>query len=107
MLHRLSGVVNFIIADISGPEIAPELITLSKRDQTPIIPLASTQEDTQSLRNSPLFAQSWVYRPPFFYQNSEELRTTLTERMVTTAQSRLLERQQLLERLFPYLQGKP
>jgi uncharacterized protein YjbI with pentapeptide repeats len=105
MLQRLASVVGFVIADIGGPEIAPELITLSQRGQTPIIPFASAQADSQALRGSALFAQPWVYRPPFFYQQPEELSTTLPERIVSTAQSRLQERQQLLERLFPHLKG--
>jgi uncharacterized protein YjbI with pentapeptide repeats len=98
-VETLAGLARFIIADVSGPSIAPELYATVPHCKRPFVPILKAGREPFAMAVD-LFEYPWVVRPTVIFTSIEELVSLVSSKIIAPAEEKHQVRQQLLNELF-------
>lgn len=98
-IKTLTGLVRFVIADLSGPSVPQELYATIPHFKIPFVPIIEANRKPFAM-SLDLLEYPWVVRPPVTFATTEELLEQLPAKVITPAEEKHQARQKLLEELF-------
>lgn len=98
-VQALAGLARFIVADVSGPSIAPELYATVPHCKRPFVPILEAGREPFAIAVD-LFEYPWVVRPTVIFTSIEELISLVPSKIIAPAEEKHQARQQLLNELF-------
>lgn len=98
-IQTLAGLSRFIIADVSGPSVAPELYATIPHVKIPFVPLFEAGKEPFAMAVD-LLEYPWVVKPSVIFASAEELVSLVSSRIIAPAEEKHQVRQRLLNELF-------
>jgi uncharacterized protein YjbI with pentapeptide repeats len=98
-VQTLAGLSRFIVADVSGPSIAPELYATVPHCKRPFVPILEAGREPFAMAVD-LLEYPWVVRPTVIFTSIEELVSLVFSKIIAPAEEKHQARQQLLNELF-------
>lgn len=98
-VQTLAGLSRFIIADVSGPSVAPELYATVPHFKIPFVPIFEAGKEPFAIAVD-LLEYPWVIKPPIIFTSTEELVSLVPSKIIAPAEKKHRARQQLLNELF-------
>lgn len=98
-VQTLAGLSRFIIADVSGPSVPPELYATVLHFKIPFVPIVESGREPIAMAVD-LFEYPWVVGLPLTFTSTEELVSLIPSKIIAPAEEKHQVRQQLLNELF-------
>ncbi len=98
-LQTLAGLSRFIIADVSGPSVSPELYATVPHVKRPFVPICEVGKEPFAMAVD-LLEYPWVVRSPVIFTSLEELISLVSSKIIVPAEEKHQARQRLLNELF-------
>jgi hypothetical protein len=98
-VKTLTGMVRFVIVDLSGPSVPQELSHTIPFFDIPFVPILEKGKHSYSMFVD-LLKYDWVLRPPLEFATVEELLARIPSEVIAPAEKKHQARQKLLDELF-------
>lgn len=98
-VQTLARLSRFIIADVSGPSVPPELYATVPHFKIPFVPIFESGREPVAMAVD-LLEYPWVVGPPLIFTSTEELVSLIPSKIIAPAEEKHQVRQQLLNELF-------
>jgi hypothetical protein len=98
-VQTLAGLSRFIIAEVSGPSVAPELYATVPHCKIPFVPIFEAGNEPFAMAVD-LLEYPWVVKPPVIFTSTEELVSLVSSKIIAHAEEKHQASQQLLNELF-------
>ncbi|MGI0133540.1 MAG: hypothetical protein ACREBW_01085, partial [Candidatus Micrarchaeaceae archaeon] len=86
-VQALAGLSRFIIADVSGPSVPPELYATVPHFKIPFIPIFEAGREPFAMAVD-LLEYPWVIRPTVIFASTDELVSLVTSRIIVPAEEK-------------------
>ena len=94
-VKTLVGISRFVIVDLSGPSVPQELYATVPHFKVPIIPILENERKLYALADD-ILEFPWVVKPIIRYSSLDELKSSVSEKMIAPAELRVQQRQKFL-----------
>src|SRR6185369_12953548 len=91
-VKTLVGISRFVIVDLSGPSVPQELYATVPHFKVPIIPILENERKHYALADE-ILEFPWVVKPIIRYSSLDELKSTVSEKMIAPAERQVQQRQ--------------
>lgn len=91
-VQTLAGLSRFIIADVSGPSVAPELYATVPHFKIPFVPIFEAGKEPFALA-ADLLEYPWVVKPSVIFTSIEELVSLVSSKIIAPAEEKHQVRQ--------------
>lgn len=98
-VQMLAGLSRFIIADVSGPSVPPELSATIPHFKIPFVPIFEAGKEPFAMAVD-LLEYPWVVKPSVIFTSAEELVSLVSSKIIAPAEEKHQARQRLLKALF-------
>jgi uncharacterized protein YjbI with pentapeptide repeats len=101
-VKTLTGMVRFVIVDLSGPSVPQELYATVPDFAIPFVPIIEKGRNSYAMFVD-LLKYDWVLRPPVEFTTVQELLARMPAEVIKPAEKRHLARQKQLDELFHHM----